>query len=249
MFNKINIFAIVCVMIVIAPLQLIAKKSHFVKVLVFYKTAGFYHTSIPTGIKALQQLGFDNGFAVDTTTDSRCFTKRSLKRYSAIVFLSTTGNVLNEAQKKAFKNFIQSGHGFVGIHSAASTEKEWPWYNQLVGAYLSDHPEVQHATIHVIDKSHPATSFLPTQWQRVDEWYNFRNISKDLKVLALIDENTYTGGKNGTGHPFAWYHDFEGGKAFYTAGGHLDACFAEPLFLKHLLGGINYASSLTNMNK
>lgn len=211
------------------------------RILLFYKTVGFYHQSIPAGIRAIELFGAENGIKVDTTTNSGYFTKKTLKKYNAVVFLSTTGDVLNEDQQNAFINYIRAGNGFVGIHSATSTERDWPWYNQLVGAYLQDHPEVQKAIIKVIDKSHPSTEFLPSNWERTDEWYNFKSISPKITVLAIIDESSYTGGKNGLNHPFTWYQDFEGGRAFYTAGGHTDTCFSEPLFLKHLLNGINYA--------
>jgi type 1 glutamine amidotransferase len=211
------------------------------RVLVFYKTAGFYHTSIPTALKALQALGKENNIGVDTTTNANWFRKSKLKKYHAVVFLSTTGDVLNEKQQLAFQNYIRSDNGFVGIHSATSTERDWFWYCKLVGAYLDYHPEIQKATINVIDKTHPATSFLPARWDRIDEWYNFKSISPNIKVLATLDESSYKGGINGSNHPIAWYQEFEGGRAFYTAGGHTDDSFSEPLFLKHLLGGIVYA--------
>lgn len=211
------------------------------RILVFYKTVGFYHTSIPAGIRALQTLGINNNFTVDTTANSRVFTSDYLRKYDAVIFLNTTGDVLNDAQQREFENYMRSGHGFVGIHSATDTESSWPWYNNLVGAYFADHPEIQPADIRVVRKSHSSTSFLPGVWQRTDEWYNFKNIYEGINVLAELDETTYTGGKNGTKHPIAWYHDFDGGRSFYTAGGHTNESYSEPLFLKHLLGGIQYA--------
>lgn len=211
------------------------------RVLVFYKTAGFYHESIPAGIQAIQDLGAKNKFKVDTTANSAVFTSENLKRYEAVIFLNTTGDVLSETEQKEFERFIQSGKGFVGIHSATDTEYSWPWYNKLVGAYFANHPKVQPANLLVVDKNHTSTSFLPDTWQRTDEWYNFKDIYEDIKVLAYLDETTYTGGKNGSNHPIAWYHEFDGGRAFYTAGGHTDESYKEPLFLKHILGGIKYA--------
>ncbi|WP_205503954.1 ThuA domain-containing protein [Rufibacter psychrotolerans] len=222
------------------PNARLAGKKTTPALLVFYKTAGYYHTSIPTGLAALQRLGKENNFTVDTTRNAAHFTPDSLAKYQAVVFLSTTQDVLNPAQQKVFERYIQGGGGFVGIHSATDTEYDWPWYNQLVGAYFESHPEVQQATIQVVDKAHPATSMLPTHWQRTDEWYNFKSINPSVKVLATLDEATYQGGKNGTNHPIAWYHTFDGGRAFYTAGGHTKESYAEPLFLQHLLGGINY---------
>ena len=209
--------------------------------LIFYKTAGFHHTSIPAGIAAIQKLGKENNFRVDTTNNAANFTSEKLSEYQAIVFLSTTGNILNEQQQQAFENYIQSGRGFVGIHAATDTEYDWPWYNQLVGAYFNGHPAIQQASIKVIDQTHPATKNLPATWQRTDEWYNFKAINPAIKVLATLDEQTYSGGTNGSNHPIAWYHVFDGGRVFYTAGGHTDESFSEPLFRQHLLGGIQYA--------
>lgn len=214
------------------------------RVLVFTKTAGFYHESIPNGIEAIQKLGAENGFKVDTTKDASHFTDSQLKRYSAVVFLSTTQNVLNADQQVAFERYIQAGGGFVGIHAAADTEYEWPWYNRLVGAYFLNHPNdpnVRQATINIIDTTHSATKGLPLHWHRNDEWYNYKSIYTGIQVVAELDEKTYEGGENGAHHPIAWYHAFDGGRAFYTGGGHTKESFSEPLFLKHLLGGIRYA--------
>lgn len=210
------------------------------RVLVFSKTKGFHHQSIPAGIAAIEKLGKENNFIVDTTTDADNFTEENLKKYSAVIFLSTTGDVLNEAQQEAFTHYIQSGGGYVGIHAAADTEYDWPWYNKLVGAYFLSHPKQQKAVILVTDKNHPATSFLPDRWERFDEWYNYKSIQPDIKVLALLDESSYEGGKNGDHHPIAWYHSFDGGRAFYTGLGHTKESYSEPLFLRHLLGGIEY---------
>jgi cytochrome c len=214
------------------------------RVLVFSKTKGWVHTSIPYGIKAIQQLGQENGFEVDTTKNAAYFHDDSLKNYRAVIFNVTTGNVLNAEQQAAFERYIQAGGGYVGIHSAADTEYEWPWYNKLMGAHFSSHPHnpnVQKASVAVTDKNHPATAKLPDVWERSDEWYNYRSFYSGLNVLAYLDENTYIGGSNGAEHPIAWYHEFDGGRAFYTGGGHTDESFSEPLFLDHILGGIQYA--------
>jgi type 1 glutamine amidotransferase len=210
-------------------------------VLVFYKTGGFRHASIPVGLQAIQQLGKENTFGVDTTNNAAVFTPATLKKYAAVIFLSTTQDVLNQTQQTAFEQYIHSGKGFVGVHAATDTEYDWPWYNGLVGAYFTNHPAVQKATVKVTDKTHSSTSFLPSTWERTDEWYNFKDIQPDLKVLAILDESSYTGGTNGANHPIAWYHTYDGGRAFYTAGGHTNESYSEPLFLQHLLGGIKYA--------
>jgi len=217
------------------------------KILVFSKTAGFHHQSIATGIPALQQLGNKNNFKVDVTTDSTLFTADNLKQYAAVVFLSTTGDVLNEAQQDAFEQYIKQGGGFVGIHAATDTEYDWPWYGKLVGAYFSDHPAQQNATLHIINQKSIATRHLPKVWTRKDEWYNFKDINPDVTVLIELDESTYKGGKNGQHHPVAWYHNYDGGRSFYTELGHVDESYTDPLFLKHLLGGLQYAMGLRSM--
>jgi type 1 glutamine amidotransferase len=210
------------------------------KVLVFSKTAGYHHASIPNGIAAIQKIGREKGFAVDTTTNASFFNNEQLKQYAAVVFLSTTGNIFDTNQEAAFKQFINAGGGFIGIHAATDTEYEWNWYGQLVGGYFESHPETQKATLQVINNNHPATKDLPKQWTRIDEWYNFKNINPKLNVLLTIDESSYKGGRNGNNHPMAWHHEFDGGRVFYTALGHTEASYEEPLFLKHLTGGILY---------
>lgn len=210
-------------------------------VLVFYKTAGYFHQSIPVGAAAIVNLGKNNHFLVDTTNNADIFTKDRLKKYAAVIFLNTTHDVLNPEQQAAFQEYIRSGKGFVGVHAATDTEYDWPWYNKLVGAYFTTHPKVQKAKIIVSDKNHPSTSFLPDVWERTDEWYNFKDINPDIKVLAWLDEKSYKGGTNGDKHPIIWYHEFEGGRVFYTELGHTAESYSDPLFLKHLLGGIRYA--------
>lgn len=214
------------------------------RVLVFSKTKGWNHTSIPNGIAAIQKLGAENGFLVDTTKNADAFTDKNLRKYHAVIFLSTTGNVLNPEQQAAFERYIQAGGGYVGIHAAADTEYEWAWYDKLVGAHFASHPHnpnVRKALVHVTDKNHPSTSMLPDEWEREDEWYNFRSFYADLNILAYLDEDTYEGGTHGSNHAIAWYHEFDGGRAFYTGGGHTEESFSEPFFLEHLLGGIKYA--------
>ena len=214
------------------------------RVLVFSKTNGWKHTSIPFGIEAIFKLGKENGFLVDTTRNATFFDDFNLKQYRAVIFNNTTRNVLNAEQQAAFERYIQAGGGFVGIHSAADTEYEWPWYDKLVGAHFASHPHnpnVRKAVVNVTDTSHLSTKGLPGHWERTDEWYNYRSFYPGIKVLAYLDENSYEGGTNGSNHPIAWYHEFDGGRAFYTGGGHQDSSFSEPLFVNHLLGGIKYA--------
>ena len=228
---------IICLLIGSALIQVFAKT----KVLIFSKTAGFHHNSIAVGVPAIIKLGQENSFDVDTTTNSAKFTTENLKQYAAVIFLSTTGDVLNEEQQKSFEQYIKSGGGFVGVHAATDTEYGWPWYGDLVGAYFKSHPKQQEAVLHVVDRNFIATKHLPAEWKRFDEWYNYKYIAKNLHVLITIDEKSYTGGENGDNHPMAWYHEYDGGRAFYTELGHTDQSFADPLYLQHLLGGIKYA--------
>lgn len=212
------------------------------RVLIFSKTAGFNHASIPVGIAAIQKLGNENGFDVDTTKNAALFTDENLKQYSTVIFLSTTGNVLDYRQEAAFERYIQAGGGYVGVHAAADTEYDWGWYGRLAGAYFSSHPKQQNARFVVRDRNFIATKFFADSvWQRFDELYNYKKINPDVKVLVTIDESTYEGGTNGKFHPMAWYHEYDGGRAFYTGLGHTDESYSEENFLKHLLGGIQYA--------
>ena len=213
-------------------------------VLVFSKTAGFRHTSIDEGIAAIQALGAANDFTVDShRRRGRLQRGQSGQLTKPSSSSSTTGDVLNAAQQTAFEQYIQGGGGWVGVHSAADTEYGWAWYGELLGAYFQSHPAIQQATIVVADQVHPSTAHLPERWVRTDEWYNFQtNPRGDVHVLATLNEATYSGGADGFDHPIAWYHDFDGGRAWYTGLGHTEATYAEPLFLEHLLGGIRYAA-------
>ncbi len=211
------------------------------RVLVFSKTAGFRHSAISNGKEAIIKLGKENGFEVDTTENAAYFTEDSLKNYAAVIFLSTTGNVLDNYQEAAFERYIQAGGGFVGIHAATDTEYDWGWYGRLVGGYFNGHPSQQEADLIVVDQTHISTKHLPQRWRRKDEWYNFKKLDPDLKVLIKIDEKSYEGGTNGDSHPMAWYHDFDGGRAWYTELGHTEESYSEVNYLKHLLGGIQYA--------
>jgi cytochrome c len=222
----------------------VAADSQESRVLVFSKTAGFRHSSIGAGLAAVRKLGEENGFSVDATEDAGAFTSKNLALYRAVVFLNTTGDVLDPIQQDDFERYIQAGGGYVGIHSATDTEYDWPWYGRLAGAWFNGHPgnpNVRKGTFRVLDKSHPSTTGLPDRWDREDEFYNFKSIDPTIHVLVDIDEKSYGGGTNGDHHPMSWYHDFDGGRAWYTNMGHTEATFSEPLFLQHLLGGLRYA--------
>ena len=148
-------------------------------------------------------------------------------------------DVLDVTQQADFKRFIEAGGGYVGIHAAADTEYEWPWYGKLVGAYFKSHPKTQQATVKKVKPF--GTNTTPDTWTRTDEWYNYKSISDDINVIFALDETSYEGGENGDNHPIAWYHDFEGGRSFYTGMGHTKESYADPVYLDHLLQGIKYA--------
>jgi uncharacterized protein len=225
-----------------------AKRKDKPAILIFYKTNGFHHSCIPTGIAAIKKLGEENGFSVDATDDSLSFTDNNLKRYAALVFLCPTGKVFGPDQEVALKNYIGKGGGWVGIHSATDCEYNWPWYNQLAGAYFKSHPAQQEAKLIITNKNHPATAGMPDTWTRKDEWYNFKDLNPDVTVLIRIDEDSYKGGENGANHPMAWFHLLDGGRAFYTEMGHTEESWSDPVYLKHILGGIEWAMGRSKNN-
>lgn len=219
-------------------------------VLVFSKTEGFRHESIEDGIAAIRQLGAEHDFAVRATEDAALFTADTLARYDAVVFLNTTGDVLGAAQQDAFERYIEGGGGFAGVHAAADTEYDWPWYGRLVGAYFESHPNdpnVREATVRVEDTTHVSTRMLPQVWPRTDEWYNYDATPRDsVDVLAVLDETTYEGGTMPDDHPIAWLRPMGEGRAWYTGGGHTKESYADSLFLGHLLGGIEWAAGASS---
>jgi len=221
------------------------------KVLVFSSTKGFRHSSIKAGKAAFLKLASEKGFQVDTTENAAVFTENNLKKYRAVVFLSTTGNVLNDAQQNAFERFIQAGGGYLGVHAATDTEYDWPWYTKLAGGQFASHPgrpNVQVGKMNVLDKSHISTAHMPESFDRKDEFYDIKNFNKDVKVLVTVDEKTYKEGKMGDFHPMAWYHEYDGGRSFYTNWGHTDETFSEALVMDHIWGGLQWVSSGGDIN-
>jgi type 1 glutamine amidotransferase len=212
--------------------------------LIFSKTAGFRHNSIEAGREAITARAIDQGYIVTATENSAYFTSENLQKYNAVIFLNTTQTVLNDDQKAAFKSYIQNDGGFVGVHSATDTEYEWSWYNQLVGAYFDNHPRVQSATLNISDTGHLSTIGLPQEFERTDEWYNFKSFNEDVNVLMTLDPESFEGSNHPDLHPIAWYHEFDGGRAFYTGGGHTIESYTEEIFMDHLWGGIEYAIGL-----
>jgi type 1 glutamine amidotransferase len=202
-------------------------------VLVFSRTAGFRHDSIPAGIQAIRDLGAAAGFTVVATEDAETFSAASLARFEAVVFLNTAGDVLSGSQQSAFESYIRGGGGYVGVHSAADTEYDWPFYGELVGSYVARAPGLQQITERVEDRTHAATAHLDPTWVRTDEPYDYRtDVRSSAHVLATV----------GSDHPYTWCKAFQGGRSFYTGNGHTPASYAEPAFRALLLGGIRYAA-------
>ncbi len=216
------------------------------KVLLFSETEVFRHDSTETALLALEEIAAAANIRTERANDSTdIFTRENLADYDAVVWVMTSGDVLNASEQAAFENYIQLGGGYAGIHAASFTEYEWPWYGRLVGAYFDTHPEIQIATQIVEDGEHISTAHLGTMWTRTDEWYDYlTNPRSEVNVLLTLDENTYSGGTMGNDHPSAWYHDYDGGRSWYTGGGHTEESYSEPDFRAHLLGGLRYAAGI-----
>jgi len=220
-----------------------AQTTDSFSVLVFSKTTGYRHASITNGIAAVRALGAQHGFKVEATEDSGAFSTTNLARYQAVVFLSVTGEVLNPAEKDAVRNYLLGGGGLAAIHGAVfgpqACEEKWQWYGELFCCAFTNHSAVLPATVVIEDPSNPSTAGLPAGWKRVDEWYNFTGTPRGCaRVLARVDESSYTGGKMGRDHPVAWCRRLGQGRMWYTALGHTESSFTEPLFRRHILGGI-----------
>ncbi|MDO3384904.1 ThuA domain-containing protein [Gilvimarinus sp. SDUM040013] len=224
------------------------KPENSARILVFSKTAGFRHSSIEVGQQMLESIAQANDWTVDITEDATDFRLDNLNHYNTVVWLSTTGDVLNSAQQQAFEEYIEHGGGYLGIHAAADTEYSWPWYGDLVGAYFHSHPQNQTATVHVENAQHPASQHLGDIWQHYDEWYNYRNNPREgVEVVLSLDETSYDPGEGAMGdHPIAWYHTVGLGRAFYTGLGHTEQAYADADFQNHILGALRWAGRLSS---
>ena len=215
-------------------------------VLLFSETRDFRHDSTEDAVVALEQIAASAGMETDRANDSTgVFTDENLANYDAVVWVQTSGDVLNFEEQAAFERYIRANGGYAGIHAASFTEFDWPWYGELVGAYFASHPEIQVATQDVENRSHVSTAHLGATWTRTDEWYDYRsNPRSAVNVLLSLDESSYSGAAMGGDHPSAWFHDFDGGRSWYTGGGHTSESYQEPDFRAHLLGGLRYAAGL-----
>ena len=246
--NKLFLFSIIPLALILAYFLFFRKSAGEINVLVFSKTEQFRHDSIEPGVEAVKKLGSRHNFSVEATEDAEIFQEESLQRFNVVVFLNTTGDVLNDAQQIELNRFIQAGGGFVGVHAAADTEYDWPWYGDLVGGWFRTHPSdpnVREGVLHVVDAEHEAAKDLPAEWNKVDEWYEYRSVNPEVTVLLNIDETTYKRADENPAaefRPIAWYREFDGGRTFYTGLGHTAESYSDPLFLNHLWGGIQYAA-------
>lgn len=214
------------------------------RVLLFTKEADKRHTTTADSAKEIVKLGERFGFDVTLTNDSTAFTPQNLQNFKAVVFLNTTGDVFDASQEQAFESYMRNGGGFVGIHAAVNTEKEWPFYRSLVGsAKFAGHPAIQPGTLKLVKDDTESTSVLPRTWQAVDEFYNLDPAPRGVEVLVEVDESSFKGGTMGT-HPLTWQTKIDKGRAWYTSMGHTLDRYHEPLFLLHVLGGIQYAAGI-----
>lgn len=207
-------------------------------VLVYTATAGFRHDSIPAGVTLVEELGQASGFEVTASEDPSVFAE--LADYDTVVFLNTTGDILDPAAQQAMEEFMARGGGFVGIHSATDTEYDWPWYGGLVGTYFADHPQVQEAALDVVS-DHPVVAGITPRFTLTDEWYNFTSpLPAEIDTLMTVDESTYEGGTMGDTHPVLWAREYGGGRAVYMAMGHPSEVFSEPMVRRIVSNAISW---------
>ncbi|MPZ82544.1 MAG: carbohydrate-binding protein [Actinophytocola sp.] len=215
------------------------------RVLVFTKTAGERRPSIRDGVETIRDLARDNRFRVTVTQDAAAFTPDNLALFRAVVFLNTTGDVLNAAQESAFEGYIRAGGGYAGVHAAAETEPDWAFYQDLVGTRVTGASAVSRGNVQVADRAHPSTETVPRTVTLTEEWYNFAaNVRGSEHVLATVDEQSFSGGTMGFDHPIAWCQDHLGGRSWYTGLGHSIESYRAKAVQRHLLGGIEWAAGV-----
>jgi uncharacterized protein len=223
------------------------------QVLVYTSPDRWHNPTIPVAMIEFQEMAKRHGFGLTWTQQPESFTDENLKRFQVIVFLHSTESALSAAQAESFRNYIRNGGGFAGIHGASIAADRPEWYKKLIGRVFTEHPEVQTAIMKVVDRNHPSTMHLPERWMWTDEWYAFSEPFVDkLNYLLTVDENTYdtdrTWGDDrssamGEFHPIAWYHEYDGGRSFFTSLGHMPELFKDPWFLNHIYGGIFWAAT------
>ncbi len=254
MKTSFSIFATLIVALVLLPsADLIATQP---RVLVYQKNGkGFVHDNLAASAAAIRELGVQNGFGVDVSTNAAVFTDGNLKQYRALIFANSNNEAFeDEPQRAAFQRYIRGGGGFVGIHSSTGSERQWNWFQQVQGAKFLRHSPLQKFTIKVLDTNHPAAAHLGGTWVWTDECYFFTNVNPDIRVLLTVDTATLRdpklvsapGQKVDGVYPLAWCHEFDGGRQFYTSLGHKIEHYSEPVYRQHMLGGIRWVLGQTN---
>ncbi|MFD9243595.1 ThuA domain-containing protein [Streptomyces sp. NPDC059556] len=216
-------------------------------VLIYTRTTGYRHDSIPDGATALTELAHELGWKAEATEDPDVFTPGRLARCAVVVLLSTTGNVLTPEGRTALEAYLRGGGALLAVHAAANAEPDWPFYGELLGTRFDGHPEIQPGIVLVDDREHPATAQLPARWAWTDEWYNFtsdpRGAGSGVRVLARADETSYRGGTHGDDHPLVWCREIDGGRVFFTALGHAPETYRDPAFRAHLAGALTWLTA------
>lgn len=206
------------------------------RLLVLTAADDFSHGSTEAGVEAIRAIAEEIDAEVDVADSVDVISEPNLRRYAAVVFLNTSGDILDYSRQADLERFIQAGGGFVGIHSAAETETDWPWYGRLVGAYfaepVSEYPRMRPAVITAATE-HPATDSIPADWNQTDEWYRLDIVNPNVNVLLEREGDIEA--------PVSWYHEYDGGRAFYTALGHNPGVFEDAAFREHLRAGIDFA--------
>lgn len=227
------------------------------RVLVYTRNGkGYVHDNIPASIAALQQLGQQLGLRVDTSSNPASFTDDNLRQYAALIFSNTNNSVFdNDAQKVAMMRYIQAGGGFMGIHSASGTERNWKWFKLMLGATFRRHPPFQPLRIHVLDRRHPATRGLPASWTTEDECYFFKEFNVNVHVLLVTDIREIRDDQPADSvrqfsnqYPAAWCQEFDGGRVWYTALGHSAEDYSNPQYLAHLRAGLQWLLAKPALN-
>lgn len=210
-------------------------------IFLFTKTSptSIHRPAIEAGMEAVKKIGEWNNLYVTISDNPEDFNQLNLSRYGAVVLISAGPRVLDSIQKHAFKEYIQSGGGFVGVHSIA--DRNWPWYMSLIGGTEANHPEPQEGMVTNVSHGNPMFDIEGDSWIIKDEFYNFRDIHNDINVVLSIDEASYSGGEVAKNHPVCWYREYDGGRSFYLALGHFSYHYSDRVYLNYLEKGILYA--------
>lgn len=227
-----------------------------VKVLVYTKNGkGYIHDNIPNAVACIQKLGQQHGFSVDASDQPTVFTEDNLKQYTLLIFPSTNNDVFDtDAQRLAFRRYIEAGGGFVGIHSVMGTERNWAWFKRMLGGTFAWHPKFQKFKAEIIDTKHPSMQGLPKIWEKEDEFYFTKNMSPGPTVIMANDLTSLNqdepekvkqfGGSYTELYPSAWYYNFDGGYTWCTTLGHAKTDYeSDATFIKHIFQGIRYVAS------